>query len=86
MSADNCIAICKFRQGWKVAHCQAIKNIYWWREKGKWVKKDKVNPKILYEYFKEAKVYKTKARAMLEALRLYNKIGFVEYGIIEIER
>jgi len=90
MSADNCIAICKFRQGWKVAHCQGIENLWSWMLKDKnsgevFVIK-KLNLRMLYKYFADSKVYKIKSRALKAAMDMYNKIGFVEYGIIEIGR
>ncbi len=84
MSADNGIYIHKFRHGYKVVHAQCIENIYWWKENGKMVKKDKQNPKILYDYFKGSPIFKTEGKALKYAFKLYKKYGYVEYGVCEI--
>lgn len=86
MSADNCIAICKFKQGWKVVHCLGIDNIYWWKENGKWIRKNEINPKQLYKIFKNGILCKTREEALQIAKKMWEEIGYVEYGILEIER
>ncbi len=84
MSADNGIYIHKFRNGYKVIHAQAIENVYWWKENNKWVEKDKINPKILYDYFKDSPIFKTEDEAYKYAFKLYKEHGYVEYGVCEI--
>jgi hypothetical protein len=84
MSADNGIYIHKFRNGWAVEHCQAIDNIYWHRGKKKY------NYGILYSYFRGAKRFKTKGRALKYAFKLQDEIllddfcPILEYGICEV--
>ena len=74
MSADNGIYLHKFRGGWKVIHTQAIENIYWKADKSGY------NKKILYEYFKDAPLFKKQYNAMKYALKLADEID-TEYGI-----
>lgn len=82
MSADNGIYIHKFKDGFKVIHAQSIDNIYWKRGKNKY------NYRILKNYFKDAKLFKTEKEALKYAYKLYHKIetsfGFIEYGISEV--
>ena len=78
MSADNGIYIHKFPNGWAVIHAQAIENVL--AERG-------YNKKVLYEYYKGAKRFKTQEEAFKEAQRKYDEImkddfcPIVEYGI-----
>ena len=80
MSADNGIYIHKFRNGWAVVQAQAIENIY--TNDG-----NKYNPKVLAQYFKGVKRFKTQAKAFAEAQRQYDEImkddfcPICEYGI-----
>ena len=80
MSADNGIYIHKFRNGWKVCHAQAIENITNEADKSGY------NKKILYEYFKDSPIFKTQAKALKYAAKLYDEImnsdcPIIEYGI-----
>lgn len=81
MSADNGIYILESKDGFRVIHSQAIENIYFWET----MPGEKLNPKYLKQYFGEAKVFKTRDEAWLEARRIYDEImgeGFpLEYGI-----
>lgn len=90
MSADNGIYICKFKGGWKVAHAQAIENIYWWKnKKGQWEERKKINPYVLSQIFKRSKLFKDKIEAVEYAHKLCeaeSQYGPVEYGVCEIER
>ncbi len=83
MSADNSIIVHKFKEGYKVAHVQAMENIYWKRGKNKY------NYRILKEYFKGSPTFKTKEEALNYANKLYEEImagccPIVEYGIQEV--
>lgn len=77
MSADNGIYILHCKDGYRVAHCQAIDNIYYNCRR-------KIDPEFnareLYFYFKDCKVFKIRAEAELEAFELYKNIGYCEYG------
>lgn len=75
MSADNGIYIHKFRNGWRVAHAQAIENIYWKRGSRPY------NYRILKNYFKHSPLFETKAKALEYAGKLYDEYGYLEYGI-----
>lgn len=89
MSADNGVYILHTLDGWRVIHDQAIDNLYWWRVEGASLDqqelKNEINPSSLYSYFKDCVVYKEKYEAWHEAMLLYRKIGYVEYGIQFIE-
>ena len=83
MSADNGIYLHKFPEGWKVCHTQAIENIFWLAEEGKY------NEKYLNEYFKDSPVFKTREEASIYAWKLYDEImksdfPIIEYGISEV--
>ena len=82
MSADNGIYIHKFRLGYACVHAQAIDNIYWKRGKRKY------NYRILYEYFKGAKRFKTEAGAVIYASKLLDEMekdgGYVEHGVMVV--
>ena len=82
MSADNGIYIHKFRDGYRVAHCQAIDNIYW--HKGK----NKYNYRILKQYFKNSLLFNTIEEAIKQGIKIekdFRKDGlWTEYGINEI--
>ena len=78
MSADNGVYIHKFRDGWAVAHRQAIENIYWNRGKKKY------NYNILHDYFADAPRFKTEQEAMNYAMAEYRKLNICEYGISEV--
>ena len=84
MSADDGIYIHKFKKGWKVAHAQAIENIYYWKEGDKWVKREEQNPDVLANYFNDSKWFITKDEALKYAIKLEKDIGWIEYGISEI--
>jgi hypothetical protein len=118
MSADNGIYILKTLDGFRVAHLQAIDNIYWWPnccdhaeieevffddglEGGQhyhdkctncgtrdveYERRDKINPLVILDLFKNAKVFETEEDALNEADFIYCNItkyggGYVEYGI-----
>src|SRR5271169_233950 len=46
-----------------------------------WEERDKINPSIFYDWFKDSDVYKTKEEAMEMADIILNEVMFVEYGI-----
>jgi hypothetical protein len=82
MSADNGIYIlcsqCEQGNEYRVAHCLAIDNIYYDPDC------DGFNSKVLVEYFKECNVFTDETMAMDFALKLYQEVGFTEYGIVHI--
>jgi hypothetical protein len=88
MSADNGIYILQSKDGFRIAHAQAIENIYWNFEKKELT--DEINPKILYDYFHKSPVFKTVEEVTKEAIRIYEEIiqddfcPIVEYGICDI--
>ncbi|GAG43558.1 unnamed protein product [marine sediment metagenome] len=68
MSADNGIYIFQTKDGYRVAHCQAIENISWQpNRKG-------LNTETVEYYFGKCKVFKTRVQALEEADRLYEEI------------
>lgn len=101
MSADNYVAVLKCNDGYRVTHCQAIENLYYWptgrvlknrewhpetdtySDIPEYEERASINPDVLKDYFSDSKKY-TKKQAFEKAVKLYEEIGYVEYGIIEI--
>jgi len=86
MSSDDGIYILKSKDGYRVAHLQAIENLWWWDDISDY--KDEINPSVLKELFQGCKVLKSREEAVGEAIRLYKKsVGddfypqIPEYGI-----
>lgn len=88
MSTDNGIYILCCKDGYRVAHCQCIENIYYQCRR-----KDDLefNFRYLYKYFNNCKVLINYTSAMNVAIRLYkeiindsNRVGIVEYEIRRI--
>jgi len=84
MSADNTIAILHTKDGYRIAHAQAIENIYYQcNRKGD----PQFNARQLWLYFSNCKVFTTMEEAWKEAQRIYDEImnddfcPIVEYGI-----
>ena len=92
MSIDNGVYIIKNKKGYRVIGCQCIENLWWWLTKNKdtkeWQQRDKINPKVVEEYFKDSKYYKTREGVYKRAIELYDKAikdyGMVEYGIQDL--
>lgn len=121
MSADNGIYILKTLDGYRVAHLQAIENIYWWPtccahseieeiffddglEGGQhyhdvckncgtrdveWERREKINPLVALDMFKDAKFFADEEDALNEADFIYCNMtkyggGYLEYGIQKI--
>lgn len=79
MSADNCILVAKMKnKKWRVAHIQNLENIYI-KPNGEW--SSEVIPQEIYVILENAKVCRSKRKAMDYAISLYNDCGYVEYGI-----
>ena len=92
MSADNTIVVLGTVSEWvtdgamitrapkhevyRVAHLQAWDNFEWYKEKQQYNLGH-----YLWCCFRESAVYTDKASALIAAERLYNEIGYVEYGI-----
>lgn len=89
MSTDNGIYILKTKDEWRVTHAQAIDNLFWWHIEGgsidQYEMKNEINPSVLYSYFKNSKVLKSKEEAWHEAMILLRSRPFVEYGISLID-
>lgn len=94
MSADNGIYVLQCQDGFRVAHCQAIENMYWWNTpSGLPEKRSTINPEVIHDYFKDSFIYTTRPDALKEAKRIYNEImtdinnpnPVVEYGICILE-
>ena len=78
MSADNTIAIAEFPDGFRVVHAQAIENLHFHMADSKeW-------HETIEDYYSEAKVFKTKKEAMVEANKLDDETWLCEYGICNI--
>lgn len=122
MSADNGIYILKTLDGYRVAHIQAIENLYWWpaccsdpeiveeinddiesirmqedtyyhdrckncgQRDPEWERREKINPLVALDLFKNAKFFTDEEDALNEADFIYCNMtkyggGYVEYGI-----
>jgi len=92
MSADNGIYILTTLKDdsieYRVAHLQAVDNIYWDDKIKKETFDDDVMIKNAREMWIDFKYFKSKKKAIDYAIKLHDKIGYVEYGIsfIEIDR
>jgi len=80
MSADNTILIVRFsNKKWRMIEVGNAEDIYWdWEVENNY--SPKINPRSLYEFLKDAKVFKSKHLAYDEAEKYY-KDHYVEYGI-----
>ena len=95
MSSDNGVYILHCKDGYRVTHAQAIDNIYWWEyelEEGEieGERLNKINPKILYDYFSDSEVFDNPTDATQKAIEIYTEVmdddyGIVEYGIVCID-
>lgn len=88
MSADNSIIILitpkdsNDKLEYRVIHCLAEDNLFWNDKKQDYeFDKSEVNPIVLMDYFKDAKVFDDSKKAFDYALELENEVGYVEYGI-----
>ena len=81
MSSDNGIYILHTRDGYRVAHANAIENL-WWNEKAN-TYTEFPNPDMIYDYFYNAKCHKDLHDAMEEAFGIYNQILHSDYPILE---
>lgn len=78
MSADNGIYYAKFPDGYRVIHAQTIDNLFFY-EPG-----SKQEQEVIYDYFKDAKVFPSLTAVLQEAQRLANLIDYTEYGIVDL--
>jgi len=84
MSADNGIYILETKDGFRVAHAQAIGNIHYNADETGF------NLREIYRYFHKGKFFKFKEEALKEACKMYEEIindpicPIVEYGICPI--
>lgn len=75
MSADNGVYIGKFKDGYRVIYAAAIDNLDF-HEPGSWEERE-----VWREYWEGAKVYQTKAEALLAAHEMAEEIDILEYGV-----
>ena len=88
MSADNSIIILSTPKDsndkleYRVIHCLAEDNLFWNDQKQDYdYSRTEVNPIILMDYFKNAKIFDDSEKAFNYAMELENEVGYVEYGI-----
>lgn len=82
MSADNVIYVLKLQDQTRVLYMGAPDNLYWSHKTGSC---STLVPSRLFEYFKEAEVFLDKEKASDYAFKLYEKEGYVEYGVQVLE-
>lgn len=84
MSADNGVYILRTKDGYRVAHAQAIENIDYGCKEGEWNEED------VKMIFGRSKVHSEQKEALDEAVKIYNEIisddfcPICEYGIVSI--
>lgn len=83
MSADNTIAILESKDGYRVAHIQAVEEIQINPDYP--VDNPQYNKERLQLLFGEAIVYSTMLEAHRAAFKLYKDFGYVEYGVCSFE-
>lgn len=82
MSADNGIYILQTSDGYRVAHLQAIENLFWANGE----EQSLPQPNNMIDMFGECQIFKTSEEAYFEAERIYRKVmesdcPVIEYGI-----
>jgi hypothetical protein len=77
MSADNCIAIALFPDGFRVAHAQAIENLDYFP------KETLERKQVLKDYFGDSKVYPTKEEVLKRADEIYQEMEKEDFFILE---
>lgn len=78
MSADNGIYILKTKDQYRVAHLQAIDNIYWSAINGQ---QERLVPTRVVEMWGDCKFTRDASRAFNMAHKLANKLPVCEYGV-----
>lgn len=84
MSADNGVYILQTKDGYRVAHAQAIENISYGCKKGEW------NEECVIAIFGRSQVHRDDISALVEAKRIYDNVvsdeicPICEYGICPI--
>jgi hypothetical protein len=77
MSADNTIIILKTVDGYRVGHFQAADNLCWaWGSEN-----NEIMCVRVFEFFHDCDSIKSEGDTLISAQRIYNSIGYVEYGI-----
>ena len=79
MSADNGIYILKTRDQYRVAHLQAIENVYWSVIDGEW--QGKCVPTRVVEMWGNCKFTRDANKALDIAYRWATKLPICEYGV-----
>jgi hypothetical protein len=83
MSADNAILLLELKDQWRVIEAFAIDNLYW--SYSETSHSGELSPARVFEYFKKAKKFENKLDALEFATKLFDKAGYVEYGIVPLE-
>lgn len=78
MSADNGIYILKTKDQYRVAHLQAIENVYWSAIDGS---HDKCVPTRVVEMWGECKFTRDASKALSMANKWASKLPICEYGV-----
>lgn len=78
MSADNGIYILETKDQYRVAHLQAIDNIYWSHINGRW---DRPVPTRLVEAWGDLKFVRNKVKALELAYKWAARLTVCEYGV-----
>lgn len=88
MSSDNAIYILKTQNSklenlveYRVAHAQAIDNIYWDHDRGETRQDGRFTPEETYIYFKECQPLYNEGQALSYAQKLTEQYPMLEYGI-----
>jgi hypothetical protein len=83
MSADNAILILELKDQFRVTEAFAIDNLFWsyldTNHSG-----EMVSARV-FEYFNKSKKFESKLDALDFATKLFDKAGYVEYGIVPLE-
>lgn len=89
MSADNGIYVLQTPKGsgleYRVAHQMAIDNYRWDDEKGEYANDPKIQIQNARKMWKGCKVFTDINEALKEAKKLYDEVGWTEYGISFVE-
>ena len=85
MSSDSGIYILTTTKGngheYRVAHQMAIENYQWDDKKNDYTNDSQVLIKNAREMWKDCKVLTEETEAFQEAVRIYEDVGYTEYGI-----
>jgi len=78
MSADNGVYVLQTSDGFRVAHAQAIENIFEYNPPNF---SENLDPEMAREYFKGSSVYSSYEAAMEHAVKVLRRVPVCEYGV-----